>query len=178
MQRIDLLPLMGTSQDIVNFLTYSLGELFNVPCHILEKKVPIIQAYNNERKQYHSTEIIRRLLPLAEGNNHYVLGVVDVDLYIPILTFVYGEAQLNNRCALVSTYRLNQQFYGLPADEAVLLRRSEKEAAHELGHTLGLTHCPLFECVMHRSNSVEGIDIKRSVFCPVCSEQIGISSRW
>ena len=131
-----------------------------------------------ERQQYHSTEILRELLPHAEVNRSHVLGIMDRDLYIPILTFVFGEAQLGGRCALVSCHRLHQSFYGLPEDESLFLTRCEKEAVHELGHTLGLTHCSNFECVMRYSTSVADIDIKRNVFCPRCSEKLGIRSLW
>jgi len=178
MQGIFLIPITKSSLDVATFLGFTLAELFGVPCDIIEQDFSIAQHYNSERRQYHSTEILKRLLPLAEGNSRQILGIIDVDLYIPILTFVYGEAQLGKRCALISIFRLYQQFYGLPEDETLLLQRSEKEAVHELGHTLGLPHCQNFECVMHYSHSVEYIDIKRNVFCPDCSRMAGFRSRW
>lgn len=103
---------------------------------------------------------------------------MDEDIYIPILTFVFGEAQLEGRCALMSGHRLHQEFYGLPRDEDLYMHRCEKEAVHELGHTMGLKHCQNFECVMRYSNSVADIDIKRNVFCPDCSRILGIRSLW
>jgi archaemetzincin len=178
MQGLRLIPLTDISRDIAAFLSFSLAEQFEVPCRIIRAEIEVAKHYNSERRQYHSTEILRDLLSLAEGHGDHLLGIIDADLYIPILTFVYGEAQLGKRCALMSSYRLHQEFYGLPADEALLLRRCEKEAVHELGHTLGLTHCPNFECVMHYSHSVEYIDLKRGAFCPDCSSLAGLRSRW
>jgi archaemetzincin len=69
----------------------------------------------------------------------------------------------------MSVFRLHQRFYGLPEDERLFYERCEKEALHELGHTFGLVHCKLYECVMHYSNSIEQVDLKHSRFCPSCS---------
>jgi archaemetzincin len=97
-----------------------------------------------------------------------VLGVTSLDLFVPVLTFVFGEAQLNGTAALVSTFRLNETFYGFPPNEALLEERLIKEAVHELGHTFGLIHCRDFACVMHSSTSVEEIDVKGKEFCGSC----------
>ena len=97
-----------------------------------------------------------------------LLAVAESDLYIPILTFVFGEAQLGGECAVVSWHRLRQEFYGLPADDQLLRERLWKEAAHELGHTLHLAHCDDYGCVMASSHAVEWIDIKQGEFCGSC----------
>ena len=101
-----------------------------------------------------------------------VLGVCDADLCTPILTFVFGVAQVAGRCAVISLHRLHQEVYGLPPDPALLLQRSAKEAIHELGHTCGLRHCIRYDCVMHSSESVEQADLKRLTFCPGCTSKL------
>ncbi len=97
-----------------------------------------------------------------------LLGVTSLDLYIPTLTFVFGEAQLHGPCALVSMHRLRQEFYGLPADPRLAAERLLKEAVHELGHTLGLRHCDDYRCAMAPSHAVEWIDLKSPRLCPAC----------
>ena len=178
MQNIVLIPIGRTRQVVADFLFFSLPEILHAPCRLLEEEIALEPFYSRDRQQYHSTEILRKLLPYAAAAGQHVLGIMDEDLYIPILTFVFGEAQLAGRCALMSGHRLHQEFYGLPADESLYLHRCEKEAVHELGHTLGLKHCDNFECVMRYSNSVADIDIKRNVFCPSCSKVLGIPSLW
>ena len=178
MQNIVLIPIGTLSHDVAGFLSLSLPEILHVPCRSIEEEIALEPFYSSDRKQYHSTEILRQLLPFATGKEQHILGIMDEDIYIPISTFVFGEAQLSGRCALMSGHRLHQEFYGLPEDESLYMLRCEKEAVHELGHTLGLKHCENFECVMRYSNSVADIDVKRNVFCPNCSQVLGIPSLW
>jgi archaemetzincin len=103
--------------------------------------------------------------------------VAEPDLFIPILTFVFGEAQLGGTASIISIARLRQSYYGLPEDQALYYHRAEKEALHELGHTLGLIHCPSYECVMHFSNGIEEVDLKGDRYCPSCSAGIGLPER-
>ncbi len=125
-------------------------------------------ALHPERRQLHSTELLARLEKTENPEAWRVLGVTSSDLYIPILTFVFGEAQVSGRCAVVSTHRLQQEFYGLPPDDRLVSQRLLKEAVHELGHTLGLVHCDDYRCAMSPSHTVEWIDVKEASFCERC----------
>jgi archaemetzincin len=157
---------------MLGFLALTLPDTLNIPCSIHNHPVDVSRAHSIVRQQYHSTDLLAQLLKLNTQENAKILGVTDVDLFIPIFTFVFGEAQLNGRAAIVSTHRLRQQFYGLPDDEALLFERCEKEALHELGHAFGLAHCQSFECVMHRSNSIDQVDLKPNSFCPACRRSV------
>jgi len=97
-----------------------------------------------------------------------VLSLTDGDLFIPVLTFVFGEAQVGGTAAVVSTARLEAGFYGLPPDPGRFRARLEKECLHELGHTFGLVHCRRPGCVMTASLSVLDVDAKREALCPDC----------
>jgi archaemetzincin len=133
--------------------------------------------YNEERNQYHSTFILSEILNHLPENNQKILGVTNVDIFIPILTFLFGEAQLDGNGALLSTFRLRNEFYGLPKNDHLLYQRIIKESLHELGHTMGLVHCANFECAMNFSTSVEGIDIKKAMYCKHCQSFLGITCR-
>jgi predicted Zn-dependent protease len=111
-------------------------------------------------------------LPSRTVPGEILVGVTDVDLYIPILSFVFGEAQLGGHIAVVSYHRLHQQFYGLPRDDSLLRERLVKEAIHEAGHTRGLTHCDDYDCVMAASHAVEWLDLKGAGFCASCRGRI------
>jgi archaemetzincin len=139
-----------------------------VPCKVLPVRLDPEFAFHGERQQYHSSEILRRMQRFLTGDSWRMLGVAAVDLYIPILTFVFGEAQMGGPCAVLSTHRLRQEFYGLPSDREVFRERVVKEAIHEVGHTLDLTHCEDYRCVMASSHAVEWIDLKESALCGNC----------
>ncbi len=101
-----------------------------------------------------------------------ILGIISVDLFIPVLTYVFGEAQLGGKISIVSTFRLNEIAYGLPENRKLTEERLLKEAVHELGHNFGLLHCEDYLCVMHPSTSVEEVDIKTASFCSKCWKEI------
>lgn len=115
------------------------------------------------RSQHSSRQILRWLVTARPSHTDRVLGVTDVDLFIPVLTFVFGEAQLEGPAAVVSTQRLARG-----VNRATAAERLAKECVHELGHTFGLVHCDLPTCVMTRSASVRAVDAKRAQLCPDC----------
>jgi archaemetzincin len=99
-----------------------------------------------------------------------VLGVTGVDLTAPGLNFVFGLADPRSRAAVISLARLYPEFYGQPRDPRRFKARAVKEAVHELGHLLGLGHCPDPACVMSFSNSLADTDKKGPGFCAPCRE--------
>lgn len=147
-------------------------EVFGHSADLQPASLNVATAYDNVRKQYNSTALLAQILRRREATDEKWITVVDVDLYIPVLTFVFGEAQFSGRAAIVSTHRLANQFYGLPRNDGLLLERLSKEIIHELGHTFGLYHCRQFECVMRSSTYVEEIDLKHTVTCPACQDII------
>lgn len=130
-------------------------------------------SYDSGRNQYISTRILREMLKDVPGDARKLLGVTEKDLCIPILTYVFGEAQLDGTAAVVSLARLRQEYYGVASDRGLLLERLRKECLHELGHTFGLIHCPSRECVMYLSNTVVDVDGKGRTFCRACRVAMG-----
>jgi archaemetzincin len=124
------------------------------------------EAFDPRRGQYESGRILKWLEARHDGTAK-VLAITDVDLFIPILTFVFGEAQLGGRAAVVSIARLASPGAGAAAGR-LLFERIRKEALHELGHAYGLVHCGTPGCVMGRSPGIAEIDIKGASFCPDC----------
>jgi archaemetzincin len=116
--------------------------------------------------------MLERMQSLVRPSDWRFLAVADVDLYIPILKYVFGEAQMGGPCAVVSTYRLRQEFYGLDQDESLLRERLLKEAIHELGHTLNLRHCQDYQCAMASSHAVVWIDLRENRLCDACQQEL------
>ena len=129
-------------------------------------------AFDPKRKQYQSVEIMRMLAENAPRDATRILGVTGVDLSIPMLSFLFGQAQLDGRVAVVSLCRLQQEFYGLPGQDDVLRERLTKEVLHEMGHTFGLVHCSEQRCAMSLSTHIGMVDTKSEQYCGRCGFQL------
>jgi len=169
--KLQLLPVGKLDDGLLAKLAPALAKTFQVPCELLGSSLDPDFAFHGERQQHHSSEILARMQGLVTPATWRLLGVTAADLYIPILTFVFGEAQMGGPCAVVSLHRLRQEFYGLPKDEAILRQRLLKEAVHELGHTVSLTHCADYRCAMAPSHAVEWIDLKERWLCETCQKK-------
>lgn len=169
---ITIVPIGDVDADLLEYLALVLPATFAGRGCVISMNINLADAYNSGRRQYHSTQLLRTLHDLAIPGCGKVLGITEVDLFIPIFTFVFGEAQVGGPTALMSAHRLRQEFYGLPADRNLLFARAEKEATHELGHAYGLAHCRSYDCVMRFSNSVDDVDVKANELCASCSDRL------
>lgn len=168
--KITLKPLGHIASEIMERLRDEVGGVFHRPVEITAGFSDLAQAYNPERRQYISSKLLASLG--KSERDERVVGIADVDLYVPRLNFVFGEANIVSGTAIVSLCRLRQEYYGLAPDEDLFLERATKEIAHELGHTFGLGHCPNSRCVMHFSNSLADTDLKQAHFCNKCRPKI------
>jgi len=168
MKYLQILPIGAFDLQLLEWLGQSLYDKFRMRAEILSPALDPSFALHAERQQYHSSEILASMQRYRNGSTWRLLGITQLDLYIPILTFVFGEAQLGGTSAVVSYHRLQQEFYGLPGNRDLLANRLLIESVHELGHTFRLTHCHDYQCAMAPSHAVEWIDIKDSGFCEDC----------
>ncbi len=182
MKPIHVIPLAnggaaGPSLTLLEHLASALARVFQTPCQIRPDIFDVSFALNADRQQYYATAILQRL-ERASDPDARVLGVTACDLFVPVLTFVFGEAQLDGNCAAVSFARLKEESYGLPPRDDLLHERLLKEAVHELGHTFGLRHCADWRCVMTSSHAVERLDVKGAEFCAACRKVVFREGVW
>lgn len=140
-----------------------------VPVRTLLRTFDLDRAWDAARGQHDASELVAQVAAHAGGSPEKFIAVVDADLFVPVLTFVFGQAQLGGSSAVVSTHRLKNEFYGLRPDPVRLAERLEKEIIHEVGHLFGLVHCRDWACVMRSSTYVEEIDLKGAGFCDACA---------
>lgn len=172
MRKIYLVPIGQVDLEVLSALCPPLQERFGYPCEVASGLELPPGAYHPRRAQYHAPAFLESLRTLALPHVVRVLGVTGVDLYVPELNFVFGQAEFPGQVAVISLCRLRPQFYGLGLDQKLLGERALKEAVHELGHTFGLAHCPRPTCVMHFSNSLLDTDHKGSDFCLACRRKL------
>jgi len=129
-------------------------------------------AYDAGRRQYASIPVLEMLMRVCPEDALKLVALTERDLFIPVLTFVFGQAQLGGRVAVVSLARLRQEFYGLAPNREIFLERALKEALHETGHTFGLVHCAERSCAMSLATNVRQIDLKQAAFCAPCMARV------
>jgi len=170
-----LVPVGKINKEVMDWLRNDLNKIFKKQVWIGEGMPEPDYAYDHKRKQYLSTAILNTILGQKEyARYERILGVVDHDLFVPELNFVFGQA--SPKAAVISLTRLRQTFYHLPEDQTLFHQRILTEAVHELGHTFGLEHCGNTRCVMFFSNSLMDTDRKGSEFCSSCKNRLHGSS--
>jgi len=154
-------------EPLLDEVTTEIARVFEVPVTRYHSGERPADTLDVRRQQHHSTAILRWLKLHRPHGARKLLALTDVDLFIPVLTFVYGEALLDGPCAVVSTARLGP--LAPRHEDAPRARvRLAKECVHELGHTFGLVHCAAASCVMARSINLAAVDGKQATFCSDC----------
>ncbi len=155
-------------QRVIKLISEDITNVFQHPVENKECSLDINKHYNPGRRQYDANGILEYITSLAPEQAIKVIGLYRVDLYIPVLTYIFGQAILNGKTGLVSLYRLRNELYGLERNNDLQIERFRKVIIHELGHMFGLIHCHQTNCVMRSSSYVEDIDQKNRDFCNNC----------
>ncbi|RLF23570.1 MAG: archemetzincin [Thermoprotei archaeon] len=164
--------------DVDRFILDSLGQelkrALGVFVEVSYTPIPIPEeAYDPRRDQYISEKVLNYLGLLTQAIPHdRILGIAEFDAYSPPLNFVFGQAEVSGRLAVVYLPRLRPEFYGQLPNKRLFRLRVLKEALHELGHTFGLDHCSNPSCVMTFSNSIMDTDRKEAAYCYKCAGRL------
>ena len=154
----------------------NIAEAVNIEFHssvnIKDGHLDLSEFYDPTRRQYNGTKLLKEVENKFASDSTKTIGLFSVDLFIPILTYIFGQAFLNGSTGIASLYRFSNERYGISTDDNIIFERFKKEVIHELGHTFGLIHCHIPTCVMRSSTYVEDIDQKSENICLKCRNLI------
>ncbi len=167
-QSILLISHGHVGENFLEIVAEDITREFIYPVKIKESHADLSEYYDPTRRQYDGNKILKFLDSTTDQDSLKTIGLFEVDLFIPILTYIFGQAILNGKTGIVSTYRLKNEQYGMKKDEYLLLDRLRKVVIHELGHAFGLIHCHIPICVMRSGTYVEDIDQKQHKLCNKC----------
>lgn len=162
---LDLIPLGNLDPLAVSIIGAHLQAVLGLHTQIRPVRVKPDYAYMAVRNQFDASKIIKSLSAENDGAP-LKLAVLQSDLSIPILTYVFGESQMGGKAAVVSLHRL------FDIDRQVIYLRAAKISVHEVGHLLGLEHCWQAGCLMHFSKQLEQLDRLALGFCDSCAYEI------
>jgi archaemetzincin len=171
LQHISLISFGYFDADLLRNIAEAVKKEFLLEVYLREGHMDLSEFYDPTRRQYNGVKLIRELEESFSSDSSKTIGLFNVDLFIPILTYIFGQAFLGGRTGIASSYRLSNERYGINSDSVIFHKRYEKEVIHELGHTFGLIHCHIPTCVMRSSTYVEDIDQKEAHLCPGCRSE-------
>jgi len=173
LHHITLISFGYFEKDFLDRIADAVGREFLMPVLIIEGHLDLGEFLDPARRQYNGTDLLKLVDSMYPDEPIKILGLFNVDLFIPILTYIFGQAFLSGRSGIASNYRFSNERYGMKKDDPLMLERFIKEVIHELGHTFGLVHCHVPTCVMRSSTYVEDIDQKGPTLCISCRKKMG-----
>ncbi|GAF77986.1 unnamed protein product [marine sediment metagenome] len=141
----------------------------NLDADVLPPSAHPAYAYDERRFQYNAGTILKAFESTPFHDYEKVIGVLEVDLFVPIFTYVFGEAKQGGKYALVSLHRLKTNSDGSDSPSSLQIERAAKVALHELGHLFNLFHCTYEKCLMHFSGGLQDLDKTPLYFCKYCA---------
>lgn len=172
LQNITLVSFGYFEKDILEKTAEAVILEFQHPVSIKDGHIDLSEFYDSSRRQYNGNLLLRQVSSMPFPDSLKTIGIFNVDLFVPILTFIFGQAFLGGGVGISSLYRLSNERYGMVKDNRLMLDRFKKEVIHELGHTFGLIHCTNPNCVMRSSTYVEDIDQKDGHLCSRCRTKL------
>jgi archaemetzincin len=171
MQYITLISFGYFENDFLKNVAEAVKNELLLQVNLKEGHLDLSEFYDPTRRQYNGVKLIHEIENAFSSDSSKTVGLFNVDLFIPILTYIFGQAFLNGKTGIASSYRLSNERYGIKANDKLMLERFIKEVIHELGHTFGLIHCHIPVCVMRSSTYLEDIDQKSSHLCLNCRQR-------
>lgn len=160
-----IVPVGTIRGSVLNTIKYELPKQLPYEKVVREQKVNLPDAYDPVKKQYNADSFFSE----AESTDYdSLLLVTDTDMYLGPLNYVFGHYKGN--AGLVSLRRIDP-IWDHRDDPQTFRDRLLNESAHQIGHTIGLSHCKK-PCVMNHVSDVLDIDKRPPSFCKPCAKTV------
>ncbi|MFA4903205.1 MAG: archaemetzincin family Zn-dependent metalloprotease [Desulfobaccales bacterium] len=156
-------------QTALRVIAGNIQAILETPVEMLPAMAIPEEAFQRHRCQYDAGLVLKYLARFSFPHHSRILAITDVDLCTPILTFVFGQAELGLNLAIISDFRLKYTKDGIMASEGTYYERLAKVALHEIAHTFSLYHCETPKCLMRFSQGLSHLDELNIFFCERCS---------
>jgi archaemetzincin len=166
---VGVVPLGEVSEIALKVIAAHISGYYKLSVQILPPLGHPDYAFHERRFQYDAGIILKALESVQFKGHDKVIGVLNLDLFVPIFTYVFGEAKQGGKFALVSLFRLDKNPDGHPSPSSLIFERAAKVALHELGHLFNLFHCREKNCLMHFSGGIQDLDETPMYLCRYCS---------
>jgi archaemetzincin len=165
---ISVQPLGHVRRDVLEVIAAHLEAFFQVQTKVFPNQPIPHEAHDPRRGQYNCYPLLEFLGKSKADHAVKIIGVTEVDLFIPILTYVFGEAEMGGDATVISTHRpsRDKDRQAIPSD--LFLERVAKIAVHEMAHTFRLSHCKEDGCLMASFPVLSHIDENPARFCRYC----------
>lgn len=180
---IAIQPYGQFEKSLIDTISLTISKAYGLPVTILPKRaLPSTAFINIKSPRYRADSLLKDLKRNKPKDVSYILGLTRSDISTtkrdklgrikqPEYKYhdfgIFGLGYRPGPCSIVSTYRIKHN------DPKVFRTRLKKICVHELGHNMGLPHCPNEGCVMQDANeTIRTIDSAEMELCPSCRKRI------
>lgn len=171
---IALITLAEKEHEFLPDLKKNIESFYGCKVVIIPHKNAPVSAYEMESRYYHADSLLKFLSDYLAPEFDCIQGVLDGDIAINHGINrhwkVFGLGYCPGNSSVISPYRM----YGNNASLQQVKQRLLNVSIHEIGHNLGLKHCPDTACLMKDAkSSIKNIEGKKTL-CVNCKKILDI----
>lgn len=185
--RVAIQPFGKISQAQVDSVQSAVERMYEFEVVILDRvELPKMAFTEIRYPRYRADSIVEWLSNHLPDTVDMVLGLTDKDISVtkykdrkkgiikePAWQYrdfgIFGLGRVGGDACVVSSHRL----WAKGASAKSFYQRLTRISCHEVGHVLGLHHCPESNCLMNDANeSITTIDNSNGVLCEKCWKEI------
>ena len=182
-KHVGIQPLGSVQEGLLDSVAKTIHKVYGFEVDILpSKEIPQSTFINQKSPRYRADKLIRWLKETKPDSLDFILGLLEKDISTtkrdkdgnvlkPISRYedwgVFGLGYRPGASSVVSTFRFKNR------EKSKFTDRLKKICTHELGHNLGLKHCPNKKCVMtDAAESIKTIDNVNLRLCASCTRKV------